>query len=73
MKKLILLFAILSIAQISLAQKTEPTGGQITEQKSIYFATAKHAITPESEAILNDMLPLLQQFDGICYKLSSIK
>ena len=56
MKKLILLFAILSIAHFSLAQTTE--------QKSIYFATAKHAITPESEAVLNDILPFLQQFDG---------
>ena len=63
MKKLILLFAISLIAQISLAQKNESTKESATEQKSIYFATAKHAISPESEAVLNDILPFLQQFD----------
>ena len=59
MKKLILFFVIACIANPVSAQTTEP----ITQQKSVYFATAKHVITPESEAILNDILPLLQQFD----------
>ncbi len=56
MKKLLLFFFCCLAANIVSAQNTETV-------KSIYFETAKHDISPESEAVLNEIMTELAKYE----------